>query len=168
MSNTSTAKGKRQKPEGGSGRLPTTWTEEKAAVILDRIMDNAFTETAALSAGVPKATFYSWMREAQEPNAHPRLKLFAEQVDKANADAEAGLLATINMHALKQWQAAAWIAERKWPDRYGRPYRPDAKEDPSKMPDKELVERLLEGLLNTPDGQEMVRAKLTLIDGGKK
>lgn len=168
MSDTSTAKVRRQKSDQGSGRLPIGWSEEKAAIVIDRILDNAFAETAALAAGIPKATYYCWVNEGKRPEAHPRLKLWVRQLENASAQAEAGLLATINFHALKSWQAAAWIAERKWPDRYGRPYRPETKEDPKALPDKELLERLLDGLLNTEDGQAMVRAKLTLIEGGKK
>lgn len=168
MSKTNQATKDERPKAGGSGRLPTTWSEEKAAVIIDRILDNAFNETAALAAGVPKVTFYSWLTEGRLDGAHPRLRLFVQQVDKAQAEAESGLLATINMHAIKSWQAAAWIAERKWPDKYGRPYRPELKEDPKALPDKELIERLLTSLMETEEGQTMLRAKLTVLNGGKK
>lgn len=148
--------------------LPRTWTEEKAAIVIERIRFNAFRETAAQAAGIPKATFYNWLTAAKADDCHPRLREWAEELERVEAEAESNLLATVNFHAAKSWQAAAWIAERKWPERYGRPYRPEIRENPKDLPDDELLGRLLDGLLNTEKGQEMVRQKLTLIEGGKK
>ena len=151
-----------------SKELPRSWTEAKAKGVIAHVRKNAFRETAALAAGIPRATFYRWIAAAKADDAHPRLVEWFEELEQVEAEAEAGLLHTINTHAERQWQAAAWIAERKWPVRYGRPMRPDVKEDPKQLPDEELLSRLLDGLLNTESGQEMVRKKLTLIEGGKK
>jgi hypothetical protein len=45
---------------------------------------------------------------------------FADAVDQAMAESEARDLAVILKAAEKNWTAAAWRLERRFPDRYGR------------------------------------------------
>lgn len=44
---------------------------------------------------------------------------FLQAVKTAESEAEQRLLARIEQAAEQQWQAAAWILERRWPDRWG-------------------------------------------------
>ena len=66
---------------------------------------------ATAAAGIGRTTFYNWMNDAK----------FAEQVEAAQARAVAPLLDRIRTAASNgQWQAAAWILERRWPGEFGR------------------------------------------------
>jgi transposase len=66
---------------------------------------------ATAASGIGRTSFYKWM-------ADPK---FAEQVEAAQARAVAPLLDRIRTAADNgQWQAAAWILERRWPGEFGR------------------------------------------------
>jgi len=48
-------------------------------------------------------------------------------VKEAMAAAEEGYLSRILMHSEKQWTAAAWILERRWPERWRKREEVDVK-----------------------------------------
>ena len=63
----------------------------------------------------------NWLKIAQGPDAPPEYVEFFEALEKAEADAEVFDIALIRQAAQGgSWQAAAWIRERKAPDRWGR------------------------------------------------
>ena len=76
------------------------------------------TRTAAAAyAGIHRDTLYAWL--ARRP-------MFAQAVEKAEADAEVRATATVLKAAQKgTWQAAAWWLERRRPADYGRRGRLD-------------------------------------------
>ena len=45
---------------------------------------------------------------------------FVTAIEKAEAEAEAGFHGKILRATEKQWQAAAWMLERRWPNRYAK------------------------------------------------
>lgn len=66
---------------------------------------------ATAAAGIGRTTFYKWMNDPT----------FADRVENAQARAVAPLLERIRTAADNgQWQAAAWILERRWPGEFGR------------------------------------------------
>lgn len=69
-------------------------------------------KVAARVAGISPTTLYKYLREDAE---------FAQRVKSAQADGEESLVDLIREHAADTWQAAAWLLERRYPDRYGPP-----------------------------------------------
>jgi hypothetical protein len=61
-------------------------------------------ESAALYAGIHKATFYRWMAASAT---------LRDAVEKAEADAEVAAVATVRQAFGSNWQAAAWWLERR-------------------------------------------------------
>jgi hypothetical protein len=100
---------------GAKGKL----TPEVQDKIVKALRAGNYRTTAAKVAGIHDATFYNWIKwgEAQKKG---RYFEFFEAVKKAEAEGEAALIATINVASKDTWQAAAWILERKYPDRWGR------------------------------------------------
>jgi hypothetical protein len=45
---------------------------------------------------------------------------FVTALEKAEATAESAFMAKILRHTEKQWTAAAWMLERRWPDRWAK------------------------------------------------
>jgi transposase len=97
--------------------------------IVQRLAVGNYIDAACLSVGISPATFYTWMdkgREAEKKpvrrrNAQERLHLeFLEAVENAQGAAEVNALTPIRLAMPEQWQAAAWILERKFPDKWGR------------------------------------------------
>ena len=60
---------------------------------------------ACLMAGIHYETFCRWMEKESE---------FSEAVKKAEADFKNGLITLIQKAAITQWQAGAWLLERKY------------------------------------------------------
>jgi len=101
--------------------------------IIKVIRSGNYIETACAYVGINKTTFYDWLRkgarEKDRVESNPRARVkkdlkkyvdFSNEVEKALAHAEIRDVAIIGKAAEKEWQAAAWRLERKFPDRWGR------------------------------------------------
>lgn len=68
--------------------------------------------------GIHEATFYRWVKT---PRGALEREL-SESLKKAEADYKNALLGIIAKSAQERdWKAAAWLLERKYPDEYARP-----------------------------------------------
>lgn len=98
----------------GAGRKPVL-TDPVRAKILDALRAGNQVETSHLFAGISKAVYRETLA---------RDEAFQEQVDRAIADGQANFLARIAMAGTAkerpQWQALAWILERRFPKQFGR------------------------------------------------
>jgi Homeodomain-like domain len=97
----------------GSGRPVSDWylhDPRVQAVVLALAEGNTRTHACAY-ARISRDTFYRW---------HARWPKFAQEVEKAEADAMTRAMAQIQKAAqLGTWQAAAWFLERRDPADYG-------------------------------------------------
>lgn len=67
--------------------------------------------------GIHESTFYAWVNE---PKGQAQRE-FSEAIKKAEADYKNALLAIIARDAQERdWKAAAWLLERKYPEEYSR------------------------------------------------
>ena len=90
----------------------TKYEPERVKKILDAIRIGATYQHACNYAGIDIDTFANW--RARYPD-------FSDQVKQAEGGALVGWLAKIEAAANDgSWQAAAWKAERRYPDEYGR------------------------------------------------
>jgi len=106
---------------------PTKLTPELQRKITDAIRAGNYMETAAAYAGIHKDTLYAWLkRGARDKSPKSPYRQFSDAVEKALAEAEVRDVALIAKAAEKEWQAAAWRLERKFPDRWGRKDRVQA------------------------------------------
>jgi transposase len=97
---------------------PTKLTPELQEKILRQLRFGSYVETAAECAGITRKAFYEWMKKGErglKPYA-----AFCTAVNHALADAEVRDLATILKASQKDWTAAAWRLERRYPEKYGR------------------------------------------------
>lgn len=75
-------------------------------------------ETAAVYAGIHRATYYRWMQRGQDrPGAY---RDFRDAVQKALADFEVRNVTIVQQAATKNWVAAMTLLERRFPERWGR------------------------------------------------
>lgn len=101
-------------------------TPEVVEKILQAVRTGSSVEAAALYAGVPRQTFFDWLKKGRSgPHAYKPYRDLALSLDEALGVFEANANALIAKAAHEQWQAAAWQLERKFPDRYGRRTRID-------------------------------------------
>jgi len=88
--------------------------------------------TACAAAGVNQRTYERWMNQGQEDLREGKtdsvFAVFVDATKRAEAEAIAERVARIRQAgAAGQWQADAWLLERKLPDRFGRRERLDHK-----------------------------------------
>jgi len=82
-----------------------------------------YLETASAFAGVSPSTLRDWVRRGVRDTEEGKQTVradFSAALEKAQADAEAGGVARIGAAAAKQWQAAAWLLERKHHEKWGK------------------------------------------------
>lgn len=105
---------------------PIELTDEIQKKIVDAIKMGNYIETAASYAGVHKSTLYDWMKRGaryEEGKSDPGDIIFAnfsDAIERAMTEAEMRDVLLIGNAAKKNWQAAAWRLERKFPDKWGR------------------------------------------------
>jgi transposase-like protein len=100
---------------------PTKFNPERCEKIITALRGGNYRETACKYAGISNQTLRNWLKQAENPDAPPEYMEFLCAVEKAEADAEVADIALIRRSAQDgQWQAAAWIRERKNPERWGR------------------------------------------------
>lgn len=91
------------------GRPRSEMTEEAIEAILKTVRLGLHPDRAAQAHGVSPGTLRSHRKR------HPE---FATAIKEAEAAAEQGFLGRILRHTEKQWTAAAWMLERRWPERW--------------------------------------------------
>lgn len=73
----------------------------------------------AKAVGIAESTFYRWVSTPTSENQRE----LSESLKKAEADYKNALQGIIAKAAQERdWKAAAWLLERKYPDEYGRKY----------------------------------------------
>ena len=116
---------------------PSALNQDVQTKIVAAIQRGAYIETAAALAGIPKSTFYDWLKRGKQirsmlaeahENEQPAITAhdvncahFSDAIEKAVAHSEIRDLQAIDDAAQNgQWQAAAWKLERKHHARWGR------------------------------------------------
>lgn len=113
-------------PGTGLVGRPSKFTPEACEAILLGIRGGNYLNVACELAGVSYRTFRRWMVIAEDPNGDPAYAEFAAKVAQAEAQAEAANIAVIRQAARPtkarqgDWKAAAWLEERRHPQRWGR------------------------------------------------
>lgn len=87
-------------------------TNEQLERLVALLKAGNYIEIAVRAIGVEIETFDELLREDEE---------LRERVARARAEAEARSVASIANAARENWQAAAWLLERQYPERYARP-----------------------------------------------
>ncbi len=102
---------------------PSKLTPERQEIITEALRRGLYRETTARLAGIGVSTLYSWIergqadRENDTPSCYREL---VEAIENAEAVGESELVGMIREAAAKHWVAAAWMLERKMPEKYGR------------------------------------------------
>lgn len=107
------------KPKRGVGR-PSKINERIVNEITTLIRAGNYVETAAAAVGISKNTLYLWLRKGAKSGPGTLERKFRDDVLVALATSEVLDLNTVREASKKEWQAAAWRLERRFPDRWRR------------------------------------------------
>src|SRR3954452_14643657 len=101
---------------------PTKLTDDVSEKITLVVRHGGSVEAGAAAAGVTQRTVRSWMARGQRSGAREApYRAFRDAVERAQAEQEADLVASVNRGARRSWRAAAWLLERRYPERWGPP-----------------------------------------------
>ncbi len=179
---------KRQRGEGGT--FVTKLTPEVVVIIVTAIRAGVTLETAAKYGGITRSTLHQWLQDGRyalnagvtpEEDAHAR---FVAEVDEALSEFKINAAGGILQAGRDQWQALAWLLERRFPDEYGRRQRVEHANaegapfmvaatplfDPSKLSEEDLESLIVLMEKARPDGLPRLplpgESELRLIEGG--
>ncbi len=113
---------------------PRLLTPAVKKTICKAIKAGAKLEIAARAAGIGARTLDEWLKHGRDelqadPDASGPCAAFVSEVMIASAKFEQELIGIIRKEAPKTWQAAAWLLERKFPERYAKVDRLRVTED---------------------------------------
>jgi hypothetical protein len=106
---------------------PSSFTATKATRIVEAIRRGIPFKLAASAGGVSYNTFVRWRNEGTRPDAPRQLREFCNQVRTAESEAAQRFLGLIETAAERNWQAAAWMLERRHPELFGRSAEPPSR-----------------------------------------
>lgn len=107
---------------------PTKLTPEITQKICNLIREGNYPESAAVSVGIAKSTYYLWQKKGKEAKRKSKYSEFIEDIKEAIAFSE-----TYHVQRIRKagddgnWFANAWWLERRFPDRWGRNDKLDLK-----------------------------------------
>lgn len=101
------------------GRKPSL-TTEVLATIVGVIGGGGSLSSAARAAGIGKSTLSRWLALGKAAGAQRCYKDLVTAIDKAEAQLEVTLCKRISDASEHDWKAAAWMLERRFPERWAR------------------------------------------------
>jgi len=120
----------------GTAHRRTTLTPDVIENVTAMLRAGCHDRVALKAANVPPSTFADWMRRGQ--SSRPGDELFRElrqRVEQARAQGEARLVALLARQAEQDWHVAAWMLERRYPERWARTaVRPEKPAQPAPAP----------------------------------
>lgn len=120
---------------GRIGGRPTALTEERTRAIVRVLRAGGHQDTAAAAAGIAVRTLRLWLHRGASDDARDApYRRFREAVEQTMAESETRNVAIIATAAQSNWQAAAWLLERTYPERWARPSQRAAFTDPDAAP----------------------------------
>jgi len=110
---------------------PSKLTPDVADQIVAMLRAGNYVGVACHAARVARRTFGDWLNRglSSRPEDAP-YREFRERVEQARAEGEVRNVTAIAKAAVESWQAAAWLLERQYPERWGRPSSPQRREAP--------------------------------------
>jgi len=154
---------------------PSSLSPEVHQAVITAVQAGNYLDTAAAFAGVSRDSLHEWARRGARERRRidrgepPRLEEtpyleFSDALKRALAQAEVADVAQIAKASTEHWQAAAWMLERKFPQRWGRhaTVRVEAELGAGEVVlDRKQVERVI----RDPAGRAALDAIAALLEG---
>ena len=119
---------------------PSSYTPALARALCSSIASGLPIGVACRRHGIARQTLHDWRvqgRAGREPFAG-----LVARFQQATAEAESNSVLAVFKAAKRDWRAAAWLLERRWPQRYALRHTVRVEKAPSDMTDAELEAEL--------------------------
>jgi transposase len=103
---------------------PSKLTPAVRDFIVDAVRDGSHFAPACVGAGIDKTTAYKWIKRGEEDREKGRetdYSTFVDALVRAQAQSETRLVGKLQIHADSDWRAGAFILERRFKERWGKP-----------------------------------------------
>ncbi len=107
---------------------PSKLTPEVQKRLVEAIKAGNYYEAACGFAGIGYSTFRRWMIRGEKAKSG-KYRQFWEAVTRAELEAEVRMVAQWQKHMPEDYRAIRDFLERRFPDRWGRQYKVDMKQD---------------------------------------
>jgi transposase len=108
---------------------PSKLTAELTDEFVRMLRAGNYIGVACHAVRINRTTFSAWIRRGASGRPEDEaFREFRERVEQARAEGEVRNVAQIARAASESWQAAAWLLERQYPERWGRPSSPQRQE----------------------------------------
>lgn len=113
----------------------TLFKPEVADRLISMLRAGSYVQVACAAAGVSRQAYAVWMQRGnpENPRANASFRAFRERVELALAEAETVNVARVAAATRESWQAAAWLLERRHPERWARPSQREKEESPAPL-----------------------------------
>jgi hypothetical protein len=107
---------------------PPILTTEMIEEMCDLIIQGKTIAEAAILRGVSESSIYRWLAQGKKPDSEPIYMELVDRIYEAVECSEIEMLQTLRIasQAPKNWRAAAWTLERRWPERWGKKANPSS------------------------------------------
>ena len=104
---------------------PTTFTQEKAELVIEAVRRGLTLKLAASCAGVSYDTLNRWrIKGCKEPDSE--YCQFCISLEQALGEAALSMVDCISKAAQTDWKAATWLLSRRHPDQFSESKQPEA------------------------------------------
>lgn len=98
---------------------PTKLTDLIVHKVASCILEGLSMSGAARAVNLHQSTLHAWLRRGEL--GEEGFSAFSAAIKKAESDLELEVIGNIKRAAMQgTWTASAWLAERRWPDSWGR------------------------------------------------
>jgi len=101
---------------------PPILTSELIERLCDLVIEGKSLAKAAVFSGISESTIYRWLALGRQDGAEPVYLELAERIGQAVEFSEFEALQTLRKASQEKqhWRVAAWILERRFPEKYGK------------------------------------------------
>jgi len=147
---------KKEKGEISPGKKKHIMSQAAIEAIYEAMRQGNYLNTAAACANVSRMTIWKWRTQGEldrKAGLDTKFSQFLDGMEAAEAEGEQALVKMIKIASEKEWTAAAWMLERKYPEKFGRKDRVKfslGEDDSERDWDSEVLEELDGALLSPP------------------
>lgn len=127
---------------------PTKLTPDIQKKIVELIEEGQFAEIAANCVGISERTFYNCLKRGKNEEHGPFFQFF-QAIEQASAKSEVEALDIIWIASERDWRAAAWYLERRFPKKWGKRQRNEVSDlsvYPTQLDIEDIREKLIKKL----------------------